>query len=95
MYEIKSVRFYQSVPLNGGQVNYFTPQYYLSLRNDQNAAIKVSVVDKGIQLESPTEITLVSWNNVASVLYDKSRVVDDGKPEVKVKSGKTADFRNI
>ena len=86
---IKYLRFYQSVPLNGMQLTYFTPAEYMTVRKDETKALHARIHDKGVIIESETEAVLVSWNNIASCTFDKT-VVLDGK-----KSSKPVDFRNI
>lgn len=100
-YPIIKVRFYQSVEICGVQETYAVSPEYKSTRTGRNdSTIRES--DKGIILENDKDLVLVSWNNIASVHYDKTKElankdakIDDTTSDSKLKAKKSVDFRTI
>lgn len=80
-YKIKSVRFYQAVSIDNAQTTYITNPEYMSVRTDKPKS-EISTNDKGIVIETANDLLLVSWNNIASIHFDKNAPLEE---EVKKK----------
>lgn len=93
-YKIKSVRFYQAVVINGSSETYCTSPEYVTSRRDGKDNSVISLHDKGIIIENEKELTLVSWNNIASCQFDKSQPLNE-QPKGKDVKKQVTDFRNV
>lgn len=71
------VRFYQSVVINNTQEMYCTAPEYVTHRRDGKDNSTITLNDKGVLIENSTDLILVSWNNIASIAFDKSKLVDE------------------
>ena len=84
MKKITRVAFYQGVYLGRDMIRSFAPDEAYSdgaLHKGHVATLE----DKGVLLTSPTAETLVPWNNVASVSFER----EEAKPEPKIESKKS------
>lgn len=93
-YKIKSVRFYQAVVVCGVNETFILNPEYQNTRKDSQSSMKLSTNDKGLIIESDKELTLVSWNNLAAIYYDKNAPLEAIKPAAKSKKDEI-DFRNV
>jgi len=95
-YKIKSVRFYQAVVVCGVAELFVLSPDYQNTRKDSQKSLKLSTNDKGLVIESENELTLVSWNNLAAIYYDKnSPLQEPTKPVSKPSKKDDIDFRNV
>lgn len=69
-YKIKSVRFYQSVEINGVQENFLLHDDYRKIKKG-GKGFKMSNHPNGLLIETDTDYIIVSWNNISAIYYDK------------------------
>jgi len=97
-FKVKSVRFYQSVIINGGAQLYCTAPEYVTGRRDGKDNSTITVCDHGVIIENKEELTLIGWPNIGAIYYAKDAPTsEDVQAEVyPVKTvKKPVDFRNI
>lgn len=99
-YKIKSVRFYQAVVVCGVNETFILNPEYNTMRRDSQKSLKLSTNEQGLIIESDSDLTLVSWNNLAAIYYDKSSSLNDSskeesKPASKLSKKNDVDFRNV
>lgn len=97
-YKVRSVRFYQSVVINGAAQLYCTAPEYITGRRDGKDNSSIEVCEHGVILENKDELTLIGWPNIGAIYYDKSSKPEEVQIEqpTSVKPAKKpTDFRNI
>lgn len=95
-YKIRMIKFYQAVTISGGPETYYTAPEYVTARRDGKQNYSISVNDKGVILESDSDVVMVGWPNVCAVYFDKSKpLVATSESETDKKPSKKVDFRNI
>lgn len=90
-YKIKSARFYQAVILNEAMCTYIINPEYVIGRVEDKKNVKLSLSDNGLEVESQNEVTIVSWNNIASVTLDKNAPLPSPAEAKRIENSKTSD----
>ena len=78
---IKNAKFYQAVVINQVMSTYIQNPKYVDGRVDSKKDVKLELCPEGLLVESESEFTIVSWNNLASVTLDKTAQVEAEQPK--------------